>query len=204
VPQAPGPQAPGLSDVDAALAAEVDALLEGEFESVSEVLQSVFEETAAVVETGAADATVWPGQRTAASTPPSSSVAPPQAAPVKDRTPGAAPGSRPAAQDTHAARAPVPAPMPAPAPESAPAPLPVPAPVTPTSPAQVPATTAATAPFPLRIWRRVEPGVIAVLRILNLPQRRLPARVRPLLDWLALTLVFWVPVVWLIAVLLVG
>jgi hypothetical protein len=44
--------------------------------------------------------------------------------------------------------------------------------------------------------RAIQPTVISVLYHLNWPLRQLPESVRPLVDWLALSLVFWVPIIW--------
>ena len=51
---------------------------------------------------------------------------------------------------------------------------------------------------------RVETGLITVLRAANYPRRYLPPPVQPVVDWVALTLVFWVPIVWAIAIFVVG
>jgi hypothetical protein len=46
--------------------------------------------------------------------------------------------------------------------------------------------------------------VVSVLSGMNLPIRVLPLRFRPVVDWLALSLILWVPIVWLFAVFLGG
>ncbi len=46
--------------------------------------------------------------------------------------------------------------------------------------------------------------LIEVLAILGYPLRFVPPSVRPLVDWVALSLVFWVPIVWVIALFMVG
>jgi hypothetical protein len=154
-------ESPALDAVDQALALEVDALLSGEFESVSEVLEGVFEDAAALVEHSAADAVVWTDRTTRGA-----------AMPMQE------PRSAPEAEAEGDLG------------EAAP-----------------PAEALATAPGPpgwARAWRRVETPLIAVLSVVNAPVRRVPEPARHLVDWLALTLVFWVPVVWVIALVLVG
>ena len=45
----------------------------------------------------------------------------------------------------------------------------------------------------------IEPPLVTVLSGLNYPLRMIPERLRPAVDWLALSLVFWVPIVWVLA-----
>ncbi|MHC5114046.1 MAG: hypothetical protein ACYTGP_06415 [Planctomycetota bacterium] len=52
-------------------------------------------------------------------------------------------------------------------------------------------------------WSRALPVVITFLCLANLPLRFVPRRVRPVVDWIALSLVFWVPIVWCVALLLI-
>ena len=46
--------------------------------------------------------------------------------------------------------------------------------------------------------------VARVLRIMGLPLTFVPPRLRPIVDWVALSLVFWVPIVWVVALFVVG
>ena len=50
-------------------------------------------------------------------------------------------------------------------------------------------------------WQRIEPVAIPVLRRVNYPLRHVPQKLRPIVDWIALSLLFWVPIVWVIALL---
>ncbi len=54
------------------------------------------------------------------------------------------------------------------------------------------------------LWARVEPGVVTLFEWVNYPIRLLPQSGRPVISWLALSLLFWAPIVWLIALLVVG
>ena len=54
------------------------------------------------------------------------------------------------------------------------------------------------------VWSAAEPHVVSVLRWMNSPLRHVPPSARPAVDWIALSLVFWVPIVWLIALFAVG
>jgi hypothetical protein len=45
-------------------------------------------------------------------------------------------------------------------------------------------------------------GVIGVLTIVNYPVRFVPQSQRPMVDWIALSLVAWVPVVWVLVLTL--
>ena len=51
-------------------------------------------------------------------------------------------------------------------------------------------------------WAIVRPAVIAALVGLNYPLRLLPDPLRQIVDWIALTLIFWVPIVWALALFL--
>lgn len=106
--------------------------------------------------------------------------------------------------------------------EQAADPLPA-APVVPTPPADPaaapdaqPAIAAAAAaspeepaPVPGRRRLAVAAGAVldriaGVLQVVNHPVRALPPSARVVVDWLALSLLLWVPIVWLIAVFVVG
>lgn len=45
----------------------------------------------------------------------------------------------------------------------------------------------------------IEPPLVTVLTGMNYPLRKIPEQFRPAVDWLALSLVFWVPIVWVLA-----
>ena len=51
---------------------------------------------------------------------------------------------------------------------------------------------------------RVQAAVKGVLRAMNYPLRLVPAPLRGWVDWVALSLVFWVPVVWVLALFVIG
>ena len=44
--------------------------------------------------------------------------------------------------------------------------------------------------------------IVNVLVIINSPLRKIPASMRPMVDWLALSLLAWVPIVWVLAICL--
>ena len=48
---------------------------------------------------------------------------------------------------------------------------------------------------------RIEPIAVPILRRVNYPLRYVPKALRPIVDWVALSLLFWVPIVWVIALL---
>jgi hypothetical protein len=45
---------------------------------------------------------------------------------------------------------------------------------------------------------------IAVLSVMSIPMQFVPEKARDMIDWLALSLVFWVPIVWFFAIFLAG
>ncbi|MDY7109021.1 MAG: hypothetical protein SYC29_10340 [Planctomycetota bacterium] len=47
-------------------------------------------------------------------------------------------------------------------------------------------------------------AVLPVLAALSLPLRFVPPPLRPLVDWIALSLVFWVPIVWILVLFVMG
>ncbi len=51
------------------------------------------------------------------------------------------------------------------------------------------------------VLQRIEPVAVPVLRRVNYPLRYVPQTLRPIVDWIALSLLFWVPIVWAIALL---
>jgi hypothetical protein len=52
------------------------------------------------------------------------------------------------------------------------------------------------------LWPVIISAVATTLTFLSYPMRFVPPSLRPVLDWLALSLVFWVPIVWVLAILL--
>ena len=46
--------------------------------------------------------------------------------------------------------------------------------------------------------------MVRVLEGVNYPLRLLPDPARQIVDWIALTLVFWVPITWVIALFVIG
>ena len=52
--------------------------------------------------------------------------------------------------------------------------------------------------------RGTPPKLVRLLAAMNYPVRLLPPPARAVVDWIALSLIFWVPIVWLIAILVVG
>ncbi|MHC4991059.1 MAG: hypothetical protein ACYTGC_08760 [Planctomycetota bacterium] len=170
-----------------------DDLLDGEFESVAEVLAGVFEQQAAIVADDAGSASIM-----AAAAPPAdeapptpdveqSSVAdsPVSSTPEHEATPATG-----LAPETASAGEPV-------AETSAPDPGPAGLDVDPVTVDPRPLVVVATC-------GRLAGIVIArrVLVPMNAPLRRLPATAQQVLDWVALSLVFWVPVVWILALVL--
>lgn len=59
-------------------------------------------------------------------------------------------------------------------------------------------------PDPARVPNGIVRLVVAALRIMGLPLTFVPPRFRPIVDWVALSLVFWVPIVWVVALFVVG
>lgn len=53
-----------------------------------------------------------------------------------------------------------------------------------------------------RAFQVVLTGVIGVLTLANAPLQLLPPTARSIVDWLALSLIFWVPVVWVLVLLM--
>jgi hypothetical protein len=65
-----------------------------------------------------------------------------------------------------------------------------------------PVAAASTAQADVR--PQAHPPLVRALQWMNAPRRSLPPPARVIVDWVALSLVFWVPVVWLFALFLVG
>lgn len=48
---------------------------------------------------------------------------------------------------------------------------------------------------------RAAQPIVRLLMMMNLPLRKLPRSLRPLMNWAAVTLLLWVPIVWVLAVM---
>lgn len=59
-------------------------------------------------------------------------------------------------------------------------------------------------PLHRRLLAPVAACCIAALSLMSAPMRYVPESIRPLVDWIAISLVFWVPVVWVLAFVLSG
>lgn len=163
---APGAE-PGAEPVDDSADADADAVpgtdeppLEGDFDSVDEVLEGVFDDVAAVVGPGAEGAV------------PSAGAAAPEDDPDADTDdPSAMDDVLEALGVPHLDRE-----------DDRPA-------------AARPSPSAAA---PAVAWMHLEPRLRGALALLNLPLRGLPDWSRVAVDWLAVTLVFWATVVWVV------
>jgi hypothetical protein len=175
-----------IEQVDAALAREVDALLDGEFESVDDVLDGIFSEQ---TEKLRGDRTAEADSRTAAGEHHGSvgDDSPPH--PESHIIPSA-PGSipKPIAEYSTAASATSEATLPA---QGA-------------APGIPPAQAASSNTSRQGLWRQLVRLVAATLAVVNLPMRLVPEPYRPIADWVALSLVFWIPIAWVLALFLVG
>jgi hypothetical protein len=193
---------PELSKVDQAIAADADALLQGDFETIDAVLEGVFEEQAALVQMDAKSPAANPRALASsrAATPPVPSTpttVPPPTEPIAAVTPVetkppepvavaavvAEPAFSPSAEAAqhHAAVSSMPV-------ESE-ARVEVTAPVQPTTPR----------PAIVAVLKR---AAVSMLLAVNYPLRFIPAPHKPIVDWIALSLVGWVPVVWILALTL--
>jgi hypothetical protein len=47
-------------------------------------------------------------------------------------------------------------------------------------------------------------AVRPVLQAMSFPLRFVPPSLRPMVDWIALSLVFWVPIVWIVVLFVMG
>jgi hypothetical protein len=218
-PRAPATHATpseALRDADGSLAEDVESLLAGNFDTVSEVLDDDFGRPMAV----AVDADDAPADPT--SEPPSvregtyddraaeaADVEEAESALLPVRT-GTIPRGANAGDDAPPAAAPRIAPEPArvtadrePGPVAA---------HKDASPADAPAGAVEPASdsdilepsLHLALLAHAAPALLMLLSALALPLRFVPTGIRPLVDWLALSLVFWVPIVWVIAVFAIG
>lgn len=83
---------------------------------------------------------------------------------------------------------------------------PAPEPATSAAPEESDASTPSEDKVPLhmRMLTPVAACGVAALSLLSAPLRYVPESFRPLVDWIAISLVFWVPVVWVLAFVLAG
>ncbi|MHC4273168.1 MAG: hypothetical protein ACYS1E_02255 [Planctomycetota bacterium] len=202
-PSAAEPADPGetLERLDDELAGDVDKMLQGEFESVDELLEGGFDEPEPVphepeaavgtsTETGVVSeiATASQGNEPPAGDPGAGKVIDPRDF-IDLGDPGAGP-TAPEPPPTVAEEAPEPEvhaePEPALEPEAEPEPV------------------AAAATLEVDAGPQAKPPLIRALEWMNAPRRFLPPPARVIVDWVALSLVFWVPIVWLFALLVVG
>jgi hypothetical protein len=209
----PATPSEALRDADGSLAEDVESLLAGNFDTVSEVLDDDFGRPVAV----AVDAGDAPADPTCA--PPS--VRDDRAAEAADADEGES-ALLPARSGTisREASASDDAPPDAAAPRIAPEPARATADREPLPVAAHKAAAPADAPgraaepesdsdilepsLHLALLAHAAPALLMLLSALALPLRFVPAGIRPLVDWLALSLVFWVPIVWVIAVFAIG
>lgn len=54
-----------------------------------------------------------------------------------------------------------------------------------------------------RIGPPVVQAIVAALSVMNMPLRHVPPGLRPVVDWIALSLLIWIPLVWMAAIFLV-
>lgn len=177
VGRVPGKAVATLKALDEVLASEADDLLEGDFESVGQALEEAEKGPVAMI------------------------AAAPSMAPVRGSALAPAPATRtaaaniiapaPSASARHPALAPARALAPAPAP--APAPEPGLAPVADAGNLYVPTANLARRGSPRRDG---VPHLVAILQVLNYPLRLVPPPARLLVDWLGITLLAWVVIVW--------
>ncbi len=209
-----------LASIDASMAAELDAVLEGGFETVDEVLNVVFEAQATVVGEVSQPTDAISELQAA----PAAMTAPPQQdepSPAIVESPAPAIAAAPAPGKT-------PAPSPPPPPPGAQDAIVAAAMDAARSDAAPPSAKRRSAPTrgerseadepdgsqeeshasvqaivvrrPVREYlTRLEPVARLVLSQLNYPLRLLPRRARTVVDFIALTLIFWVPIVWIVA-----
>lgn len=69
--------------------------------------------------------------------------------------------------------------------------------------------TASTPPGAIRLITdfarpAIRYGVVPLLELMSMPLKFVPPRTRDIVDWIALSLVFWVPIVWIFALFIVG
>ena len=194
-----GPSTPpaDIASLDTALAADVDDLLRGDCETLDDLLDSTFDEPISEVTEPVAAGDEQSSDSEVAVSDPAAAVVKPQ-----DFLDGiAADGEEPAAVEQ---------------PLSTPADLSEPVSVTapsdeqdapeesePSEGADSPQSSKRSEPVK-KLERGGPPLIITVLQRLNYPMRLLPSSTRVIVDWVAWSLIFWVPVVWVIAILVVG
>ena len=174
-PAAASTQVVDMAQLDQAIAEDIDTLMPGGYESVDDVLQGVFEEVATLVQEA-------------------------------ENAPAVVHGS---AEQKPAAPVPAPADPAAGAPASAGARPLEPADTDPPgqreeAPAEPTDSIVELKRRALSVWSVAEPTVVRVLEGVNYPLRLLPDPARQIVDWIALTLVFWVPITWVIALFVIG
>jgi hypothetical protein len=159
-----------IVQLDRALAAKMDKVLAAEPSAVETVLDGVFEEKAAIVQQ--------------LGTP---SVNHPSDAPA---TIAAAPAPRTVASERVRADHTQPIVAEAPAPRSV---------VNdPGAPSAILESTNRSGHATRAVFQAVAAPLVLVLMILNFPLRLVPARLRLIVDWAAITLLAWVPIVWML------
>lgn len=194
-----GPSTPpaDIASLDTALAADVDDLLRGDCETLDDLLDSTFDEPISEVTEPVAVDDEQSSDSEVADSDPEAAVVKPQ-----DFLDGiAADGEEPVAVEQ---------------PLSTPADLSEPVSVTapsdakdapeesePSEGADSPQSSKRSEPVK-KPERGGPPLIITVLQRLNYPMRLLPSSTRVIVDWVAWSLIFWVPVVWVIAILVVG
>lgn len=186
-----------VEQVDQAIAEDLDTLLQGSYESVDDVLRGVFEDQATLVQPAddapAVVQSAEPPRRV--ETPAASEPAPEPQSP-----PSAIATGQPAADDA-AAGVGEPDSRGDPEPEFPGKPRKPSADPRPLQQARQPRERSSGA---WMLWTSVRPMVMVTLGLVSFPLRFVPASLRPILDWIALSLVFWVPITWMIAMFLIG
>jgi hypothetical protein len=196
-----------LAAMDAAIASDLDAALSGGFDTVDDVLSDVFQKQASMV--GDAQSTdsialadaIAQGEQPRIPTPAPTPTVAQQKAPATPASPPATTASAPApkiapgqpastAQQSSIAITPVPAPAIAASTDK---------PVQPLQSGNPTPATAALPTAPERPPRNIDAIMRAALSQLNFPLRLLPKSARTIVDFVALTLLFWVPIVWALA-----
>jgi hypothetical protein len=220
----PGAGAGALSKIDQAIAADADALLQGDFETIDAVLEGVFEEQAALVQMNdkspAANPRAFASSRVATAVTKPAVEQPPKPPEQVDAAPAEQTPALDAAQSDERAAEPA---LAAEAVEPATATCnEVAMTVADAAVAAIEASNSAPsdadlAPQPPMPLPQVHGGgrgrgrglmsmgknaAVAMLMAINYPLRFVPAAQRPIIDWVALSLLGWVPIVWVLALTL--
>ncbi|MHC4106832.1 MAG: hypothetical protein ACYSTY_01975 [Planctomycetota bacterium] len=186
-----------VDQVDQAIAEDLDALLQGGYESVDDVLRGVFEEQATLVQPADdAPAVVQSSDPAREEETPAAS----EPAPAPEAPPIASAFDQPPADPAVVT-------MSEPDSRSSPQPEPRAEPREPTAepgPPQQARQPRERSGGAGMLWRTARPVVMVTLGLVNFPLRFVPASLRPIVDWIALSLVFWVPITWMIAMFLIG